>query len=284
MVENQLDIGGAVVFWSLAEGTDRDRLQLEFARLGLADFVPDTRLPSAVLRDALEETLGGPRVLVRPLAARDGFAVVVEDRGSRQNVYATSLVATVFGDPPNITFDPHDDRAMRVMAAYRKHAARIPASQLSAALVKVVESLGGIRLRPTGAVYWVPGHQLAEWAEIAHAVELAAEGRPSAVYVLRHRLDGDAVRAIRDAVVAEVAADAARIQDEVMTGDLGNRALETRKRQASELRAKVLLYEDLLSVGLEGLHRAVDAADQAAASAAILMSASPQTAVVGAAG
>jgi hypothetical protein len=210
--------------------------------------------------------------------------VVVEDRGSRQNVYATSLVATVFGDPPSITFDPHDDRAMRVLAAYRKHAARIPASQLSAALVKVVESLGGIRLRPTGAVYWVPGHQLAAWSEIAHAVELAAEGRPSAVYVLRHRLDGDAVRAIRDAVVAEVASDAARIQDEVLTGDLGNRALETRKRQTSELRAKVLLYEDLLSVGLEGLHRAIDAADQAAASAAILMSASPQTAVVGAAG
>ena len=32
---------------------------------------------------------------------------------------------------------------------------------------------------------------------------------------------------------------------------------------------KVLLYEDLLNIGLSGLHKAVDAADQAAATAAL---------------
>lgn len=280
MVENHLDIGGAVVFWSLAEATDRDKLRTGFARLGLADFVPDDRVPSAVLRDALEDTLGGPRTLVRPLSSRDGFAVVCEDRGTRHNVYATSLVARVGGDPPAVDFDPIDDRAPRVLASYRKHAARVPATQLSAALVKVVDSLGGTRLRPSGAVYWVPGHKLADFADVATAVEAAADGRPSAVYLLRHRLDADAVRAVRDAVVAEVTADATRIRDEVTTGDLGGRALETRKKQAAELRAKVLLYEDVLSVGLAGLHRAVDAADQAAAAAAILLSATPAAALV----
>ena len=91
------------------------------------------------------------------------------------------------------------------------------------------------------------------------------------MYVLRHRLDADAVRAVRDAVVAEVQAEADRIRDEVAAGDLGGRALETRKKQAAELRDKVLLYEDLLSVGLPGLHTAVDQADQAAATAALLL-------------
>jgi hypothetical protein len=137
----------------------------------------------------------------------------------------------------------------------------------------VVDALGGTRLRPSGAVYWVPGTKLDDWARVGRAVEAAADGGASAVYLLRHRLDADAVRAVRDAVVTEVQAEAERIQAEVAAGHLGGRALETRQGQAADLRAKVLLYEDLLNVGLAGLHRAVDAADQAAATAALLLSA-----------
>src|SRR5687767_15126463 len=107
MVEGHLDVGGGVVFWSLSDGTDRDRLRGGFDAIGLDKFIPDPRPPSACLRDALEGELGGPRTLVRPLAARDGFAVVREDRGRDQNVYSTDLVARVFpGDPPELAFDP----------------------------------------------------------------------------------------------------------------------------------------------------------------------------------
>jgi hypothetical protein len=216
-------------------------------------------------------------VLIRPLAARDGFAVVREERGPAGNRYATDLVARVAGDPPALSFDPHDGRAAAVGDAFRAQRGRMPATQVAAALVRVVAELGGTRLRPGGAVYWVPGHRLDEWARAAAAVESAADGRPSAVYVLRHRMDADAVRAVRDAVVAEVLTEAERVQAEVAAGDLGGKALESRRRQAAELRAKVLLYEDLLSVGLAGLHRAVDAADQAAATAALLLSAQAQS-------
>ena len=59
---------------------------------------------------------------------------------------------------------------------------------------------------------------------------------------------------------------------------LGPRALETRQAQARDLREKVLLYEDLLNVGLADLHRSVDAADQAAATAALLLGASASSA------
>ena len=271
MVESHLDVGGAVVFWSLAEWTDRDRLAALFSPLGLEPLVPEPRPAPACLRAALEEVMGGPRVLVRPLASRDGFAVVREDRGLSANLYATDLTARVTGAPPAPTFDPWDGRAPKIEAAYRTHLGRVSAAQLSAALVRVVDSLGGTRLRPNGAVYWVPGPRLDDWADVARAVERAADGRPSSVYLLRHRLDRDAVRAVRDAVVSEVRAEADRICAEVTTGELGGRALEARKRQAAELRQKVLLYEDLLSVGLQGLHTAVDAADQAAATAALLL-------------
>lgn len=284
MVESHLDVGGAVVFWSLAEWSDRDRLAALFSPLGLEALVPEPRPAPACLRAALEEVLGGPRVLVRPLASKDGFAVVREDRGLAANLYATDLTARVTGDPPAPTFDPWDGRAPRIEAAYRTHMGRVSAAQLSSTLVRVVESLGGTRLRPSGAIYWVPGPRLDEWADVAKAVERAADGRPSSVYLLRHRLDRDAVRAVRDAVVSEVQAEADRICAEVNTGELGGRALEARKKQAAELRSKVLLYEDLLAVGLQGLHTAVDAADQAAATAALLLGSSApesQTAGIG---
>ena len=276
MIESALDVGGAVVFWTASEFTDRDKLKAGLVLLGLDQFVPDPRPPASVLKDALEETLGGSRVLVRPLADRDGFTVVKEERGKNANYYATALTARVRNpDLLTIEYEPDDDRAVRVNRAFSRHSGRIPGVQLSACLVKIVEFLGGTRLRPTGAVYWIPGPKLDEWALAARAVEAAADGKPSAVYLLRHRLDGDAVRAVRDAVVAEVHAASVRIAAEVSAGDLGGRALETRRQHARELRDKVLLYEDLLSVGLAGLHRAIDVADQAAAIASLLLATQP---------
>src|SRR5262245_15980903 len=198
MVRSDLDVGGAVVFWSLAEWSDRNRLEAEFAPLGLQSLVPDPRPAPACLRAALDEVFAGPRVLVRPLATRDGFAVVKEDRGLSANRYQTELTARVTGEPQSLTFDPWDARATCVETAYRAQLGRVPAAQVSTALVKAVEGLGGIRLRPGGAVYWVPGPRLDSFADAAHAVERAADGRPSAVYLLRHRLDRDAVRAVRD--------------------------------------------------------------------------------------
>jgi hypothetical protein len=275
MVESRLDVGGAVVFWSLAEWSRRDRLAAHLAPLGLEALAPEQRPAPAALRAALEDVFAGPRVLIRPLASRDGFAVVREDRGLAANQYQTELTARVTsGSLPSLTFDPWDGRALKVEEAYRAQLGRVSASQVSTMLVKVIDSMGGTRLRPSGAVYWLPGPRLDEWARVAEAVEQAADGAFSAVYLLRHRLDHDAVRAVRDAVVAEVHAEAGRIKDEVLAGELGGRALETRQKQAADLRRKVLLYEDLLSVGLKGLHRAVDEADQAAATAAILLGSS----------
>ena len=277
MIENPLDIGGAVAFWTPAEFTDRGRLLSGLTPLGLEDFVPGPRPAASLLRDALEDALGGPRILVRPLADRDGFTVVREERGRAGNAYTTALVARVDGDdPPRLAFEPMDARAPLVEAAFGRHLGRIPAAQLSLGLVRIVERFGGTRLKPTGAIYWIPGPKLDDWAAVARAVEAAADGRPSAVYLLRHRLDADAVRAIRDAVVADVQGEVARIRDEVVSGELGGRALETRRQRAVELRHKVLLYEDVLSVALRDLHAAVDGADQAAATAALLIGAESQ--------
>src|SRR3954453_12919687 len=105
MVESDLDIGGALTFWALADWSNRTRLEATFGSIGLAAFVPEPRPAPACLRDALDDVLGGPRVLVRPLAGRDGFAVVREDRGPAANQYATLFTAAV-RDGHDPAFDP----------------------------------------------------------------------------------------------------------------------------------------------------------------------------------
>jgi hypothetical protein len=282
MPESTLPLeGGAVIFWTLAEWSSRNRLQEGFVAAGLDKFVPEPRPPAPALKAALEEVLGGPRMLVRPLARRDGFTVVLEDRGELANIYAQVLVARIEGDNGEVrpAFQPDtDERIPAVREAYRRHLGLLHTSQVSNSLVAILDALRGTRLRPSGGLYWLPERKLTDWQRAALAAEAAAEGKPSAVHILRHRMDADAVRAVRDAIVAEVLTEATRIQDEVVSGELGERALESRRAQLSQLREKIALYEDLLQVGLGGLYQAVDRTEQAAAAAVLLASAQPQEA------
>ena len=117
MIENNLDVGGAVVFWSIAEWTDRTRLAAKLGELELQALVPDPRPAPAALRSALEDIFGGPRMLIRPLASKDGLVVVQENRGLASNQYQTLLTSRVQGDPPALTFDPWDSRAVAVQGA-----------------------------------------------------------------------------------------------------------------------------------------------------------------------
>lgn len=295
MVENTLDVGGGVVFWSLAEWTTREALHAGLVPLALDGMTPEPRQASACLREALCEVFAGPRMLIRPLNKREGFVVVREERGETSNAYHQELLARILtngngcqGRPANgavsIDFQPPHPRSADVLDAFRRQQSLLHAGQVSACLVNVIEGLGGTRLRPSGALYWLPGHRLDEWLAVSGAVERAAHQGKSSVYLLRHRMDAEAVRAVQDAIVAEVRCEAAAIHADVLSGGLGERALETRRQQARGLRQKVNLYEDLLHTGLGMLHDVVDQADQAAAAAILLASALPAEQAAGAVG
>jgi hypothetical protein len=300
MFESTLSVGGGVVFWSLSVWSSRDSLHNALAPLGLGGSTPNPREPSACLREALSEVFSGSRLLIRPLSKRDGFVVVKEERGEWSNTYSQELLARIQSnghaqanngqvDPGNsqsngtveIEFQPQHTNCPEVLTAFQRQLGLLHREQVSACLVNLIDGMGGVRLRPTGALYWLPGHRLDEWLLIARAVEQSAHQGKSSVYLLRHPMDAEAVRAIQDAIIAEVESDAARIHDEVMTGELGERALETRRQQARELCQKINLYEDLLNTGLGQLHQVVDKADQAAAAAILLASAQPTEQVTG---
>src|SRR5690348_1259544 len=108
MVEGNIRIGGAVLFWTIGECTSRVSLLDGLDAAGFAAFVPEPRPPAGALKDALEHVLGGPTTLIRPLKTRDGFTVVTEQRGDHGNYYSNSLVARIEPDTLQITFTPFD--------------------------------------------------------------------------------------------------------------------------------------------------------------------------------
>lgn len=252
--------GGFLAFWSLAEFSDRETVLQGFGAADLAAFVPEPLPPVTVLRDALAAVAAGPRTLVRPLARRTGWAVVREDRGESGNDY-THLARAEVSEGGRVVLVPGTgwDPPMtdKVLTAYEMQTGKVPAARLSAALVDVVRSLGGVRLRPHGGLYFLAGDRLARWREAADVVEQAGDGR-SRCYVMQQELTVDTVRAVRDAVTAEVEAEAARLSADILSGELGEKALAARTREAAALKRKVGEFERILGVGLAALTATLD--------------------------
>lgn len=273
---------GLITFWSLCESFNRQTLQANLHAAGFPGLMPDVRANVTVLRDALTEAFAKTRVLVRPLAAKNGFAVVREDRGADENAYAPVLTAKVFDGRADPVFAGGDQaRIDDVTRTYHRLKDRVTLNQVTTALIKGLDQLRGTRLRPSGGVYWLPGDKVGDWQAISQAFETAAEGR-AVVYRVEHDLSPEAVVAIRDGLVGEVMSEARRLHEEIMSGELGDRALETRKNEAAALRDKVSEYERILGVGLAHLKKTLDSVEQTNATAAVLLAADPFGALTGA--
>jgi hypothetical protein len=275
MIETSVNVSGATIFWSVSELSHGEMVRQGLEVLGLGAFAPEPRTPAAALRDAMEGVFTAPNQLVRPLKTRDGFVVVEEARGLDENAYR-HIAAAKIDNNARITLTPYNPGlAAELVGRFNEHMGLIRASQVSASLVGILDAMGGTRLRPQGSIYYLPEHKLDVWQAVAFVYEKAGKGRPNSIYVMRNLMDSAAIRAVRDAITAEVHGEAARLNREIQSGELGERALEHRKMQAEELRRKINLYEDVLSVGLDQLHQAVDYAEQAAAVAALQLTVAP---------
>jgi hypothetical protein len=275
MVDVKTRVDGVVVYWSLATFFSRERLLSGWSPLGLGTDVPEQRAKVSCLKDALHDVFGSSRVLIRPHAGKNGFSVVKERRGEEDNTYATVLTAKVYENSSAPVFAGDVSKADEVNAAYHQHFGRIPSQQMGAALVRVLQRMGATRLRPTGGIYWLPGSRLSEWESAMAAVENAADGGTAVGYAITHQLDGDSVKAVRDAIVHEVTSEAKRLTEEILSGDLGEKAIKSRKAEAAVLKRKVSEYEQLLGVGLDRLRKTLDSVEQTDAVAALLIAADP---------
>lgn len=276
MQVRNLDVLGSIVYWKTGD-CNRQALKDRFTAIGFKDVVPYYRNNASILsqsaRDYCSQILSKlGRYLVRPLKA-GGVTIVEEIQGVEENSYPRLLSAHV-DDQARVTTDPiaHEYEMNDIFQRLRDVC---PGSHVTQSLVRCVDHLGGFSLRENGGIYWLPNAATAKWELVEKEVELTTlAGQECTFYAVRMVKDEKAMVAVHDAVVREIEQESSRIQEEILSGGLGKRALEERERQAAVLMAKIKPLQDLLGDSMASLQNSIDAAGGAAAAALLALEAS----------
>lgn len=128
---------------------------------------------------------------------------------------------------------------------------------------KVVDELGGVRLKPSGHVYWVPSVGSNEVRRLRSALRSAGAGE---VYVTPVHDSEEARAAVTAAASEQFWGEVNKIEEELETFQQKRprtTTLEARLARFEELRDHVSLYGDMMSVRAAQLNAALDRARDA---------------------
>lgn len=269
---------GAMVYWSLGQETDPDKLRDGLAGLGLPDYAPQPRTWLMSLKAALCRRFSRTEEMVRPLKGKEkhGYSVVLERRGNERNEYAHQLRASIglddsglYGDVEleldwSVSIDRYELRSE--LQALSEHFRRVlPATSVSKTLVQLVkEDLKGVTMRDAGGVYFVHEDHVQRFRDVARVIEDAAVGdSTNRVTAVDFTLDQATMRDIADGLVHEMEYESSRLVKDITENDRGDQALLNRAVRAAALRERVREYEQLLQRPLDACHKALDVAVQA---------------------
>jgi hypothetical protein len=257
---------GSMTYWSLGQQTDPDILQNGFLQIGFPDVAPAQRSWLASLKTALAEMFAKPEELIRPLKnkKRDGYTVVVEEKGVSENSYTREINASV---------DP-DDGHVRITAGYAdvaelqrlaNHFRRVlPSSSVSASLTDIIGKLGGIAMKDNGGLYFIPEQSVSQWMNVRMVVEAAAvQPTENHVSVVPLEMNEMTLRDIKRQICREMESAAEALRKDIAENELGDKALLNRAVRASQLRDRVRQYETILGEALGVCHQNLDIAIQA---------------------
>jgi hypothetical protein len=197
--------------------------------------------------------------------AKNGFEVMRKKRGAVQNEYDVAFSARIESWGGLIVEGEGNQTA--IQAAFDRHKSQLTGAAIGKLLVDVLARAGGTTLRESGGVYWVPEESVQAVERMAAFVEECGEDGGNRVYLLRTAMDESTVRAVRDAITAEVTKEANAIVNELKENDFGDEALTRRQLAAASLHARVSRYERILGEAMSTLHEVVRVAEQAGAAA-----------------
>ena len=278
MNETKVSLNGAVIFFTLSDDSSYGLLEAGFTQIGMSRFIPEKNTAKAALKSSMVKTFGSRRTKIDPLEGKPGYAVTRVKGDMENNVrtldYDVEFTAEI---PTNSHWFPfHDpstgqviepDGADECRKRFWEELQLVPSHKVSRALVNIIEGhLGGVRLRETGGIYWIPQDSMDAWDLLSVVVESAGS---NSIYKMVTAIDNDSVRALCDALTRSVESEVASMNNDIMSGDLGKRALDSRREKADELRTKVKSYEKILGMTLDGLSAQCEETDAAAVAACL---------------
>lgn len=271
MQDTRFDLAGSVVYWALGDGTNYETLSTFLSGLGFGQYTPEKMTEYASLRQALEEEF--PKDTVFPVKdAKNTFEVVriKKDSYDKRNDYEHVATAWVNEDG---TLDADRTYNMDMYAVRDKFAQlrnTVPFSNVSRALVKIVQHLGGTTLRENGGVYWVPTAMWDRWSDVVKAVEVC--GSRNRIFNLRAVYDEYSLTAIREALTNEIKREAENIDKALSAPEATESSMTRAIHNAQRLRDKIIAYESAFNVTLGDLKTLLDDATTIEAKAVIMES------------
>lgn len=250
-----LTVGNFITTWRTASFYKHDKLSEGLTTLGLEKFIPALSTNDANLRYSLEQKFNESALMVRSM--QKGFAVVREIRGDeneRKNEYRHEYAFWLEGDNKDrLRMDPYNEEvAKSVVSYFAQYCSYVTGTNATKAMVHLVGHLKGTTLRPSGGVYSIFDTQLMTWKRIASVFERAAAIGECKVYVIRHKLDPDSIKAIHDALAEEIKAEMGDTEN-FLAPDTdgktpGERALKNRGEQILAMKQKVEMYANILGL------------------------------------
>ena len=271
MLEQQYDISGAIVFWSL-QPTPYQKVKGIFDLLGLSGCVPNPRTDQSALEHSIKAVCGtkNKAVMSRKRPKRNGVELVEIQRNELRNDYITSFGAKVVEGRVKTDYGYADE--YRLTEEYLRSKALLTCTAVGQAMAAAVAKYDGMKGFAKPGVFYIPEYHLQDWQHLCSLIEAAQEGNETTA--IRAAMDEGTARAIRDNLSKEVQEQAAKLLDDVSKGTLNAAQLRVREDQAVALVERVDLYANILGEALEGLRNVAAVAKNAAFSAELQASAS----------
>ncbi len=155
-------------------------------------------------------------------------------------------VETGQGKNKTVTYTPinrRGDHFPDVMTHYEHFMDQILARDIGPWLIDVADAMKAVRMRDNGGIYFIPRVMVKKWDKVVWAMK---ESGCALVQKLPAVDASDAVEAVIDALKTEVSSKLEKMTEELASGELQGRALDTRIAKCRELQEKVAGYAKLI--------------------------------------
>jgi hypothetical protein len=263
---------GTIALWETSSDFSLQKVIDAFAAIGYGKAAPNPRTSLAALKAGMQ-TLFGRATGQRLAPLGTGYAVLTEEVDEVTKRVTTTQGLTCWLEKNTSTGREvlclSDERQREDVEAARQQAAtEVDGATVSNALVGACESLGGVAMRSSGGVYWMPESATGRWETLAKGIEAASAGSRARCYSVRTSGDPESVRAIADAFTREADALVTAVEAEVADGASGKVAL-ARAAKMADLFALAEQYEQTLGTALAAVKARVEAAQGKAARTAL---------------
>lgn len=266
MTQNTLNstllAGGAVVYWKSASKSSKDAICSGLSALNLEQFEPEERSAPALLNAALGNVLSDMNAVVRPMAKRSGWHVFLEEKSETGNtLHEHGKAFTHGGDSFSaFSFDGKlADSVGDIKREFVSEAQWVSGTTVSKCLTDILRYLGGISLRQSGAVYWIPLDAKPVWEDVVKVFEGASQhAGDTMIHSLEVKFDPSAVRAVSEGVSEEIGTEIKEIHERLLADGLRNDTAEKLKKRLDFLLDKAKQYEQAIGGSLDAIRKAYD--------------------------